>query len=252
MHVKHLPYQTQSLPWPTLNVLSTLSLQSGKVTSLPPPSITRVSYCISPAQGKIKIQNSRYRFYRMPITFAPLWSRTILSRAMVSQRPAVVLLPCRTLTSFAFNIANTQYDFPDRPIYTLILKYFWVKFLILLVPSLISLNAFWHLFIIYMRLMFLIFCKLYIGGFGRCPTDIPKWTQLPEPIKDILSEMLLVGCLNLGRYFLVRRSESQVTLGLYFCWFSVFLVAASLLRFRILHRFDFFFFWSRSGPLVCP
>ena len=51
-----------------------------------------VLYCISPAWGKIKIQNSKYGFYWMCIASVPLWSWNIVSWTVISERPSVFSL----------------------------------------------------------------------------------------------------------------------------------------------------------------
>ena len=51
-----------------------------------------VLYCISPAWGNIKLQNSKYDFYWMCIAFTPLWSWNTVSWTIISERPSVFSL----------------------------------------------------------------------------------------------------------------------------------------------------------------
>jgi len=107
-----------------------------------------------------------------------------------------------------------QYAFPHWLIYTPILKGFVNQF------SYSGLLI--RLFNSYMRFMFLIFWEFHIDSFRGPPTEMPKQTQMPRPIK---AHFLRKEPLELYKHretlpcFLACRKESQVTLGFYFCWF---------------------------------
>ena len=78
---------------------------TGNFDSLLLPTVTRWDHILI-AQEKIKIQNSKFGFYRMLIAFAPPWSQKIITRTIVSQGLSLVTLWISEIIFHTFLLKN--------------------------------------------------------------------------------------------------------------------------------------------------